>query len=149
MYDRVDGSGEVQMSIEQKKIDFLKSVQTDTKSHSGATLIEHLKGVHDILKKGGAPQYLQDAGLFHSIYGTTVFQHQSTNDRDAVKELIGEQAEELVYKFSMLETPRSHSISKLNNDQLKQDLILLDRANGEEKSFNPRNVMSWKEAYDL
>ena len=55
------------MSIEQKKIDFLKSTQTDTKSHSGTTLIEHLKGVHDILKKGGAPQYLQDAGLFHSI----------------------------------------------------------------------------------
>ena len=137
------------MSIEQKKIDFLKSTQTDTKSHSGTTLIEHLKGVHDILKKGGAPQYLQDAGLFHSIYGTTVFKHESTSNRDLVRELIGEQAEELVYEFSKLETPRVHSISKLDDCQLKQDLILLDRANNEEQHLSPRNVMSWKEAYDL
>ena len=137
------------MSIEQKKIDFLKSTQTDTKSHSGTTLIEHLTGVHDILKKGGAPQYLQDAGLFHSIYGTTVFKHESTDNRDLVRELIGEQAEELVYEFSKLETPRVHSISKLDDCQLKQDLILLDRANNEEQYLSSRNVMSWKEAYDL
>ena len=84
------------------KINFLKNIDANDKSHSGKTLIDHLIGVHDILKEWDSPQYLQDAGLFHSVYGTTVFKHQSTNDRDAVKELIGEQAEDLVWKFCNL-----------------------------------------------
>ena len=133
------------MSIEQKKIDFLKSVQTDTKSHSGATLIEHLKGVHDILKKGGAPQYLQDAGLFHSIYGTVIFKHQSTNNRDAIIELIGEQAEEIVWEFCNLPRERYKAISEFEG-QLKEDLLLLTKANQNEQRAP---IMSWKDAYDL
>ena len=33
-----------------KKINFLKNIETNNKSHSGRTLIDHLIGVHDILK---------------------------------------------------------------------------------------------------
>jgi (p)ppGpp synthase/HD superfamily hydrolase len=73
----------------ESKINFLENINANDKSHSGKTLIDHLVGVHDILKEWDAPQYLQDAGLFHSVYGTAVFKHQSTNDRDAVKKLIG------------------------------------------------------------
>ena len=94
------------MSIDTKKIAFLEEIEANNKSHSGATLMDHLIGVHDILMGWDAPQYLQDAGLFHSVYGTVVFQYESTQDRDAVRELIGEQAEELVWEFSLLEMPR-------------------------------------------
>ena len=108
--------------------------------------------MHDILKEWDAPQYLQDAGLFHSVYGTTVFKHQSTNDRDAVKELIGEQAEDLVWKFCNLTLPRYQNITSQFDGQVKDDLILLDNANSLEQSGRKKKLapmMSWKDAYDL
>ena len=134
------------------KITFLNNIDANDKSHSGKTLIDHLIGVHDILKEWDSPQYLQDAGLFHSVYGTTVFKHQSTNDRDAVKELIGEQAEDLVWKFCSLNLPRYQDITSQFDGQIKDDLILLDKANSLEQSGRKRKLapmMDWKEAYDV
>ena len=134
------------------KITFLNNIDANYKSHSGKTLIHHLIGVYDILKEWDCPQYLQDAGLFHSVYGTTVFKHQSTNDRDAVKELIGEQAEDLVWKFCSLNLPRYQDITSQFDGQIKDDLILLDKANSLEQSGRKRKLapmMDWKEAYDV
>ena len=136
----------------ESKINFLENINANDKSHSGKTLIDHLVGVYNILKEWDAPQYLQDAGLFHSVYGTTVFKHQSTNDRDAVKELIGEQAEDLVWKFCNLTLPRYQNITSQFDGQVKDDLILLDKANSLEQSGRKKKLapmMSWKDAYDL
>jgi hypothetical protein len=139
------------MSIDTKKIAFLEEIEANNKSHSGATLMDHLIGVHDILMGWDAPQYLQDAGLFHSVYGTVVFQYESTQDRDAVRELIGEQAEELVWEFSLLEMPRLENISLMTESQLKEDLLILTKANSLEQSQRKplAPMMSWREAYDL
>jgi|TARA_R110002167_G_scaffold340114_1_gene547985 hypothetical protein len=115
-----------------KKINFLKNIEANTKSHSGRTLMDHLIGVYNILKNDGAPQYLQDAGLFHSIYGTVIFKHQSTNNRDAIIELIGEQAEEIVWEFCNLPRERYKAISEFEG-QLKEDLLLLTKANNIEQ----------------
>ena len=101
-------------------------------SHSGETLYEHLLGVQKNLKDMGAPEYLQDAGLFHSVYGTSSFQHQSTNDRDKVRELIGEQAEEVVFMFCSLAQPRQKNIIAMEPSQLKTDLLRLNIANQDE-----------------
>ena len=120
------------MSIDEKKINFLKNIEANTKSHSGRTLMDHLIGVYNILKNDGAPQYLQDAGLFHSIYGTVIFKHQSTNNRDAIIELIGEQAEEIVWEFCNLPRERYKAISEFEG-QLKEDLLLLTKANNIEQ----------------
>ena len=79
------------------KVRYLLELGTDQISHSGSTLIKHLVGVHDIFVANRAPQYFCDAGLFHSIYGTPAFTHQSTDDRSTVRDLIGPEAERLVY----------------------------------------------------
>ena len=80
-----------------KKIDFLKSIGSDKVKHSGRTLLEHLIGTRERLKELGAPEYLQDAGLFHSVYGTVYFMPEGglVEDRQNIKDLIGEQAEEV------------------------------------------------------
>ena len=138
------------MSIDEKKINFLNNINAKNSSHSSATLIDHLIGVHDILKDWGAPQYLQDAGLFHSVYGTTVFKHQSTNNRDDVKVLIGKQAEQIVWEFCNLNLPRYTEIVLKFDGQIKDDLTLLDKANNHEQNMRKLTpVMSWKDAYDL
>ena len=132
------------------KIDFLKQLGSDKFKHRNQSLLEHLIGVRDILKKWEAPEYVQDGGLFHSVYGTTYFKPQMTTDRDAVRYLIGEKAEELAYWFCFLDPPRSRSndiirkwtkrtdralsISILENEQLKKDLLLIDKANAEDQA---------------
>ena len=129
------------------KIDFLKQLGSDKFKHKNQSLLEHLIGVRDILNKWGAPEYVQDGGLFHSVYGTTYFKPQMTTDRDAVRYLIGEKAEELAYWFCFLDSPRSQRISILENEQLKKDLLLIDKANDEDMAN--ASMMSWEESYGL
>ena len=129
------------------KIDFLKQLGSDKVKHKNQSFLEQLIGVRDILKKWGAPEYIQDGGLFHSVYGTTYFKPQLTIDRDAVRYLIGEKAEELAYWFCFLDSPRAQRISILENEQLKKDLLLINKANDEDIANT--EMMSWEESYGL
>ena len=131
------------------KIDFLKKLGTQNISHSGGTLLEHLIGVSEILKDMDAPQHVQDAGLYHSIYGTAVFHHQTTADRGVVQGIIGEDAEHLAYLFCILgrETNRQTEISQISDKETRRELMLIDYANGEEQ--NSRKELTWDEAYNV
>jgi hypothetical protein len=53
----------------------------------------------------GAPEYLTNAGLFHSIYGTEGFQGFSLplSERPAIQKLIGTRAEKLCFIFCMVD----------------------------------------------
>ena len=130
------------------KIDFLKKLGTQETRHSGGTLFDHLVGVSEILKNMDAPQYVQDAGLYHSIYGTDVFHHQTTSDRGVVQGIIGEKAEHLVYLFCILgrETNRKTEIFEVSDKQIRKDLMLIDYANQEEQ--NTREMMTLEERND-
>jgi hypothetical protein len=76
--------------------------------HSGRTLYAHLCGTHDLLQAWGNREAVCDAGLFHSIYGTRRFRHQAypLKDRTTIANLIGREAEHLVYLFCMADRPR-------------------------------------------
>jgi len=117
--------------MDSKQVKFLEELGCDKKKHGKGkySLLEHLKQVQQILKSENSPEYLQLAGLFHSVYGTPVFKHKSTQDRDSVRELIGEEAEKIVYEFSKLSKPRFRNIHTKYRGQLKQDLLKLTRAN--------------------
>ena len=131
------------------KIDFLKSLGSDKVKHGDQTLLEHLIGTRDKLKGMGKPEYLQDAGLFHSVYGTAYFMPTKglVDDRQVVKDLIGDQAEEIAWWFCMLEMPRTLQIRDNFEGQLREDLIALDIANRED--IADTSVMTWDEAYGL
>lgn len=89
--------------------DLLKQFHTDTTSHTGRTLFDHLKGTRDLLKKWEMPEHVQVAGLFHSIYGTNIFTVKSASfeDRDLLKALIGTKAEWLAYLFCVAQRPQA------------------------------------------
>jgi len=69
--------------------------------HTGRSLIEHLEGTYNILKKWNCCEDLCLAGLCHSIYGTESYKKQTVplESRTSVKKLIGKDAEELAYLF--------------------------------------------------
>jgi len=69
--------------------------------------INHCIGVYEILKQSGNREDVCNAGLYHSIYGTSYFDVTSQNaynlnDRELIRKEIGEYAEDLVYKMCIL-----------------------------------------------
>ena len=87
---------------------YLLAHGSGTTAHSGYTLWQHLKGVHDILRASKFPEYLCLAGLFHSVYGTQVFKKVTVEKahRAEVQALIGTQAETLAMAFCELPRPK-------------------------------------------
>lgn len=85
--------------------EYLKSLGVESVPHSGRTFYEHLKNVEDILRICRQPEYVCLAGLYHSIYGTNFFLQQTTQDRDAVRAVIGDLAERLAYLFCNAHRP--------------------------------------------
>lgn len=69
--------------------------------HLDGSLIEHLNGTKELLKKWQADPELQDAGLYHAAYGTAGFTQNlvSTDQRAKIASLIGESAEDIVYQY--------------------------------------------------
>lgn len=82
---------------------FLLAHGADKVRHSGRTLFDHLKGTHDLLRDWGCAEHVCVAGLFHSVYGTQHFRHEtlSLEQRPLLRQLIGDQAEKLVYLFGV------------------------------------------------
>ena len=127
------------MSIDliSTKIDFLESIGCGETMHSGRTLLEHLVGVYKILHEGFAPLHVCDAGLFHSVYGTAYFKPKtiSLDNRDIVKDIIGEEAENLAFMFCVIPSPRFDNIMSLQDGQLRDELLMIEDANREEQFY--------------
>ena len=131
------------------KIQYLENIGADEVMHNEKyTLLNHLIGVNNILKKLNAPEYIQDAGLFHSVYGTTFFKPKMVQDRDEVKRLIGEEAEELAYLFCNLGRPRYKEILKIEDEKKRWGLRLIWKANMTEMKMKNYNVTEDEGQYD-
>lgn len=84
----------------RRMVDFLVGLGTETVEHTGDKgFLAHLIGVYNDLKTWGCDQDVCRAGLFHSIYGTQLFQRFSLPlaRREEVKQLIGDRAERLAF----------------------------------------------------
>jgi hypothetical protein len=79
--------------------DWLITQGIDRVGHTGKTYLAHLIGVHRDLEAWGCPPDVCRAGMFHSIYGTELFQgfKLELDRRAEVRQLIGERAERLGY----------------------------------------------------
>jgi hypothetical protein len=121
--------------MNQLKIKFLEEKLIKYIGFVSEPIMNHLIGTANILKEYGAPNYLIDAGLFHSIYGEASSRNVPKNKyltREELVSMIGKDAEEIVYEFSSIESPRTENINNYPDGQLKEDLILLDNANNEQ-----------------
>lgn len=87
--------------LDARHMALLEELGAHATSHSRRTLLEHLRGTRDLLDEWGNPPHVCTAGLFHSIYGTYVFDKQSADMsmRERITEVLGRDAEWLVYVF--------------------------------------------------
>jgi hypothetical protein len=79
--------------------DFLVELGIAKVSHTKSTYLAHLISVYHYMRRHGCTEELCRAGLFHSVYGTELFQgfKLPLERRDEVRRLIGERAEKLAY----------------------------------------------------
>jgi hypothetical protein len=79
--------------------DFLVSLGTEQVGHTTKSYLAHLIGVHRYMEERGCGEELCRAGMFHSIYGTELFQRfaLTLERRPEVRALIGDRAERLAY----------------------------------------------------
>jgi hypothetical protein len=79
--------------------DYFIAVGANEVSHTNKTYLAHAIGVYGDLKKWGADEDLCRVGLFHSIYGTELFQGFTLplEKRGEVRDMIGVSAERLAY----------------------------------------------------
>src|SRR3954454_1591338 len=88
----------------EKRLRFLRAANTEGMPHSDRGLFDHLLGTRQLLVEWGARAALCDAGLFHSIYSTEHFGQTAVPlaRRGEVRQLIGEEAESLVWLFCVM-----------------------------------------------
>src|SRR5437763_13333476 len=79
--------------------DYLVGLGIEPVAHTGKSYLAHLIGVYRLMAAQGCPEELCRAGMFHSIYGTELFQgfKLALEQRPEVRALIGERAERLAY----------------------------------------------------
>lgn len=120
----------------EKEIDFLKQIGADKLPHSGKTLLDHLIGTSQILKNYGRSISEQKAGLFHSIYGTEYYKNsiKLNIDRQQIKDLIGNETEEIVYIFCTLRNRISSILDGNVEEKYIKILQWLEYANIKEQN---------------
>lgn len=118
--------------------DYLIGVlSADKTKHSGRSLFEHLKGVHDLLRDWDNDRDVCLAGLFHSVYGTHTFKHKSLDDRSKLVAMIGTRAEYLVHLFATKDRPFFESI---DDKDTRRKLLEIEAANLFEQGGNEKTL---------
>ena len=109
--------------------DYFIAVGANDVSHTSKTYLAHAIGVHRDLKKWGADEDLCHTGLFHSIYGTELFQGFTLplEKRGEVRGLIGEAAERLAYINCAMQRDTFDAII----GQGEAPYVITDRLSGE------------------
>lgn len=78
---------------------YFSQVGADSVSHTEKSYVAHAIGVYTDLKEWGRDETFARIGLFHSIYGTALFQGFTLplEKRSEIRDMIGEYAEWVVY----------------------------------------------------
>lgn len=113
--------------------EFFREIGADEVGHSDKTFLAHAIGVYNDLKAWGCDEDVARVGIFHSIYGTELFQGftLSLDRRDDVRALIGPRAEHLSYLNCAMD--RAHFDAQVKR---AAPHVILDRFSGAEISVS-------------
>lgn len=99
------------METDAEAVGVLLSRGAGQVEHPGGTLLAHLRRVHAVLGEWEARPALRLAGLCHAFYGTDGFATAlgDTGRRGELAQVIGVEAERLVYLYASCDRSRSYS----------------------------------------
>ena len=110
--------------------DYLIGLGAKEVVHTEKTYLAHVIGVYRLMEACGCTEELCLAGLFHSIYGTELFQRFGLPlaRRPEVRALIGERAERLAYLNCAMDRGTLDGVL----DQTEGPYRIVDRLTGKE-----------------
>jgi hypothetical protein len=118
-------------------------------AHPGGTLLAHLGRTYDTLESWGARPGLRLAGLAHAAYGTDGFPHGliDPSERPRVADLIGTEAEEIVYLYGSCERARVYRqlSAEATGDVTGAAITFPDRFTGSTHTPSPQQVRDFVE----
>tara|TARA_R100001460_G_scaffold25385_4_gene51022 strand:+ start:1310 stop:2170 length:861 start_codon:yes stop_codon:yes gene_type:complete len=130
-------------------INYLVRKKTQNIAHNNTNFFQHHLNVFNKLRKWQCSEDICYAGLFHSIYSNEVFNMEIEKDREIIKNLIGQNAESLVYSYSKdrFKTKDLRIISLANH--LDQNFIKVidnyfDQEDIMQSYFHFRDKVPWK-----
>lgn len=107
--------------------------------HKHSTFLDHLLGVHNILRLWGQGKIIGRVGLFHSAYSNSYVNlalYDPSTERSEMQELIGSEAEDLVYMFCIINRQEVVVNTLLRQGFIpKEGLYVPHLRNPEEKIF--------------
>lgn len=114
--------------------DFLLAQGVEQVGHSGKSYLAHLIGVYKLMQTQGCTEEACRAGMFHSIYGTELFQgfKLPLERRGEIRALIGERAERLAYLNCAMDRSTFDRAVK----QTGSSYVFSDRLSGEKVSLS-------------
>jgi len=97
---------EVDPHVLSRCLESLKGRGTHRCWHKHSTFLQHLLGVHSILRLWGQGKTVARVGLFHSAYSNSYVNlalYDPVIERDSIASLVGEEAEAVVYTFCIID----------------------------------------------
>jgi hypothetical protein len=84
-------------------VKFLESLGFNDVHHSKRTFFDHLVSTGSLLREWGCPEPVYLSGLFHAIYETESFRFENARalTREAVRKVIGSDAEKIVWLYGI------------------------------------------------
>ena len=121
--------------IFKRLTDFLLAQGVEQVGHTGKSYLAHLIGVYKLMQTQGCTEEACRAGMFHSIYGTELFQgfKLPLERRSEIRALIGERAERLAYiNCAMDRSTFDRAVNQKGNeyafsDRLSGEVVSLPR----------------------
>ncbi len=118
---------------------FFREIGAADVGHTNKTYLAHCIGVHGDMKKWGGDDVMCHAALFHSIYGTEIFQDFTlpVERRAEVRTLIGERAEYLAYvNCAMVRDTFDAAVEQHDAPYVLQDRLTGGSIEMNEQDFN-------------
>jgi hypothetical protein len=113
----------------RRLVNFLVELGIEKVPHTQKNYLAHLIAVYKFMRAAGCTEELCRAGMFHSIYGTELFQgfKLTLDQRPLVRDLIGERAERLGY----LNCAMDRSTLDAELERGHEPFRIVDRLSGE------------------
>jgi hypothetical protein len=142
--------------IQSSHLKLLRECGADDARHTGRPLITHLSGTYDILMRWGCSKHVCLAGLFHSVYGTALYETRllTLGKRAYLRAGIGSRAERLVYIFGCTRRPRAfinaigRSAFRLDNFVTGEEISLSDKTLSELLEIECANLIDQRLGYE-
>ena len=132
------------MTADLKRMtDFLRALGIEKVPHTDKTYLAHLAAVHRDLERWGCPRDVCLGGMFHSIYGTEMFQgfKLPLARRGELRDLIGRRAEHLAYLNCAMDRPTFDANFGSTNAESTgpSSFHFADRITGETSELSPED----------